>query len=376
MAYFLFFSVILLNIACVLMHKKSKIISVYSVIALAFVMGYAGTSFGDLDSYEIFYYSPNDLTRFEAGYIFINDLFSEIGFTFEQFRVILFILCSLLLFFSVRIITDNYNAVILLYALSMFYFLSVALRFYIAFSIAVFAMSFLLKKSKTSMVCFLVLLLFATLFHKSVIVLLVYMIAFLPQPFTKKMNRTFVYISFLSVFFSFVLVLLPGLITPMANFVNSMFLDVFDDMDHLSNSYLSGNYSRRYSLYIIFYIVNVLAYTIAVQNMKRDGKVAVDQSEKVYTAALIHLMISFLIILSQTFIRLLFIPMFFMFAFLSRSGDIEISKKGLVIGNYRFELSICNVLIITCTALTWFVALYVVGDLGFDLGYFLSTSKL
>lgn len=378
MAYLLYFSVIALNVICVLGKTKSKLVAIYSLAALTLVMGYAGTLSGDLRTYSECYLSSDFLfTGFESGYIAINLFFRELGLDFEQFRIIIFLICSVFIMLAIRGITNNYNMVILLYTLVMFYFLSVAIRFFIAFAIAVFALSLLIKGKKKNIIIGILLILLAAQFHRSAYVILLYLVCVLPTKMLSGVNKVLTVASLFSVMIGVFLIVFPGSISSISNVVSDMVAGVFnEDVGEMSNSYLDGGYSRLHIVYLIFYLYSCVISLLVARTVSNEEKISKVTYEKYKSIALLGLSAAFLVLVSQTFIRLLFLPLFMGFILLAKAcEDDKANPTVLKVGRYDLSMGIRNTLIIT-TSLTWFVMLYIVGDLSFNLMRFLANNKL
>lgn len=378
MAFILFGGVIACNLFCVMTKRKNNIIALLSVVALSLVMAFAGTNFGDLESYFQRYNDLNfEFTVFEPGYIELNYFFNELGFSFDQFRLAIFIICSALLFFSVRRVTKNYNMVVLLYTLTMFYFLAVALRFFIAFSIAVFALTLLWKSKKRYVIISILLIVLAAQIHKSVYITLFFLIMVFSTKVLKMINNILTFISMASLIFAFILMLYPELIPTVANATNYILGGLFgDSLGDLLDSYLTRGYSRRYIIYCLFYAYSYIVSIMAIKSLRKHDRISDELSEKYKVVATLSLAMGFLVVVSQTFLRLMFIPLFMGFIMFAKVAESDKNDPvGVTINDSLISLELRNSLIIS-TSLTWFIMLYVVGDLSFNLVQFLSANAL
>ena len=122
-------------------------------------------------------------TRYEIGYVFLNYIVSRVT---HNFTVLLIIITSFYLYSSFRLIRRYAKtpelAIVLMFTLSLFYFAMNIERQCIAMAIFYFAIPFLEKKKCIS---YCVIVIIASLFHKSAIILLI--LAFLPKiNFTNK----------------------------------------------------------------------------------------------------------------------------------------------------------------------------------------------
>lgn len=374
----LFYGVIALNLGYVVFKKKSALIALLSVAALSLVMGYAGTLMGDLNGYKtVFETNVSDYEeRFEMGYLHLNDFFAQMGFDFDQFRIALFLLCALLIYFTVRSITKEYNLIVLLYTLVLFYFFSVALRFFVAFAIGIFACRFLLKDKWYHIPMFVGLVLLAAQFHKSLYVLLLFAVCLLPGKALKIINKVFLLLSGLSLVLAVYMLAFPGDISYFADIFNAITSDTFTELSELSNSYFGGGYSRIYVLYILFYVFGVVCTYFSLSYLWEKGLIEDKVMDKIWCIQLIGLIISPAILLSQTIMRLIFIPVFIGFLTFGKAFEHQPPLgKGMKADNLVLSTAVYKILVIG-SALTWFVKLYLIGDLGFNLTYFLNTNTL
>ena len=378
MAYVLFFGAIALNLTCVFCKKQNKSIALVSLIMILFVMGFASVKFGDLEVYYTYYQRSNfKLSRFEPGYIFINLFFANLGFNFNQFRIVIFVLCSLILYFATKSITKNYNMVVLLYTITLFYFLTVALRFFIAFTFVVYAASLLMKDKKKNIILFVLLIFVAAQFHASSYIALIYLLCMANGKALKYINIFLTITSLVALSFGFISMIMPNNISLLLSALTRFFPSLLNDgINYLSDFYLTGTYSRHYFIYVFFYLYNCIVSLLAASVLKTHSVLNSTTVSKFNTIVLIHLSLSFLVLASQTFIRLMFIPMFLGFLIFAKMTESDVLKVNtLQIRNIKMSASITKIILIS-TSLTWFVMLYLIGDLGFNLFWFLSNNML
>lgn len=374
MAYALFFGVIALNLICVMMKKNSRIIALLSVIALAIVMGYAQTTFGDLSTYRENYESGNidENVRFESGYIFINLFFLEHGFNFNQFRIAIFLISALCLFLMARKYKPNYNLLVLLYTLSIFYFLSVALRYFLGFAVLFLGLAFLLKEKKLNVILFAALVLLAAQFHKSFVVCFLFLPCFLPQKALQRVNKVLFFLSFISMGIIAMMIVAPGTISVISSFLNSFASDIFTDLESMSDSYFGGRYSRRYVIYVLFYIINCLCTYVGIKYMVSRGDLSQNACDKILCIQLLFMVMTPTVLLSQTMMRLIFIALMLQFVMAAKLANLYKNERILIPwGKIRLTRG-TYVFVTILSAATWFTQLYLIGDLGFNLMNFLS----
>ena len=130
MTTFLFYGIIILNVLFSVIEKKSTIVVLLSFLGLALIMGYASNTYGDFIIYEYNYYSDSG-SYWEAGYFLISSIANHAGISFELFRLIVFVLGFSIIIYEFRHFAIHYNLFVSLYSLSLFYFFSVTIRFFI-----------------------------------------------------------------------------------------------------------------------------------------------------------------------------------------------------------------------------------------------------
>lgn len=162
----LYFSVMIINLICVLLRKKSKLILLMNAFIFSFIY-YGNTRSGnsDLSVYRAYYNHPTR-TLSDFGYAWFTNTLHSIGVSFNAFLLIIFVMFLFaLLIFSHRY-GCNYSVFFLLFGLFYFFFTLEVLRFFIATTFLLIACSFLIKKNTK---LFLVFLIIAVSFHVSFI---------------------------------------------------------------------------------------------------------------------------------------------------------------------------------------------------------------
>ena len=102
----LFYCVLAANIGCVLLKKKSKILTVLSVV-LAIYIGFANTGSGDYSAYHTVY--DFDLRYGEIGYMILMKVSNFIGLSFGKLQGVICALSLGIILYVFRQYSDNYQ---------------------------------------------------------------------------------------------------------------------------------------------------------------------------------------------------------------------------------------------------------------------------
>lgn len=140
-----YFTSMLSNILLVLNKKHSKLIFTLTFIFM-WVLYFGNTGNPDLLSYESIYNTDN--TTLEIGFRFIINLSKHFNIDFKTFVCIMSLICLLLVFGTISKFTTNTNYVIAFYFIYPFVLDVIQLRNFMALSIVIFSMRFLLINDK------------------------------------------------------------------------------------------------------------------------------------------------------------------------------------------------------------------------------------
>ena len=315
MAFVIFILVVALNSLLFFLKKESKLIAGVSAVFLALLMAFSSVEIGSGDSYyyNLEYYNSDLLINSgETTFNFLMVLFNNLGFSFQWFRFVMFLFCFLLICFPALKNGKSINLFVVLYAISIYYFLCVSLNFFIGLSVVVFATSFLNKKR---IIIFAALVLLASTIHQSMIFSL-----FLLITIFRKRNKQHKYF-FLSILvfaeflFLVAMTIFTSLIPHFTNFVYQTVEPFFNTNSSYLREYLTVGFSRSSALYALFYLLNLLLAKLAMNHISQSDDYSSNQKSFCDFSYLISLLCSFFIpflIITPTMTRMLFLGLIFM----------------------------------------------------------------
>lgn len=147
----------ILFISCILLgfiFPKSKLVLILQCLVCMVVFSF-GTKSPDYNGYYYSFYSISEnngfyifLKEFEIGYKVINFLFRNIGFDFNQFRLIIFFVSYVLIVSTIVLYTKKINAVFSLYMIFPFCMDCVQIRNFIGSAIIIFSLRYLFANKK------------------------------------------------------------------------------------------------------------------------------------------------------------------------------------------------------------------------------------
>ena len=364
-----FLFVIISNLITVLLRKRSKIIVALSIAILAILMGFSSTVKGDSYWYSMEYYGQTTLVGDrEFGFNFLMSFFSGLGIPFEAFRIIIFLVCILLMYYGLKKHIYNYHQFLLFYSVSFYYFLAIALNFFLAISVIIFAMQFLFKKR---IIPYVALVAFASIFHSAALYALLFLAVLLPNKILFRSLGVILAINILLVVFMAVNTSsISGIAMAYQRFLGRF---LTGGSSYLVE-YVTVGYSRSSIRYIVFYLINIgLQYGIF--NKCRDK--LQDESELAFLAygmkiSLISSVFLPLMVFTITMIRLLFIPL--IICFTTYQILLKYNIDGFKLSTIKIKASSVN-LLCHLSVMIWLV-FYLRHELGFDLIYFLSNNTL
>jgi len=176
---YIYFAVLLINLIAYLSGKKSKFLSVVSVIfVVVFVAGirYNETVIGyDLRNYAIHYANPETIGGTEIGFKAVNYLGKMLGLSFEQFYMVLVSVCLCVVFLTVNRMKCNMHLFLVAYMLYFIMCPMSQLRNMCAFAVFIHAFPlFRTGSSPKNMWRIYAHILVAALFHFTFILFLIY----------------------------------------------------------------------------------------------------------------------------------------------------------------------------------------------------------
>lgn len=163
-------------IAFGLMLRKNRAVTIY-ILLVMFILAAYNYMNADYESYLISYSTIANGTGFRyIGYSKLLYFFASRGFSFTQYRYVFFVMCFILLFISVRMLTNDVNFVLALYMIFSFPLDTVQMKTFISELFVLLGISLYIARKgniesktieqKKQLICLLFLCL-ATLLHFS-----------------------------------------------------------------------------------------------------------------------------------------------------------------------------------------------------------------
>lgn len=176
----LYYLIWFINIGLALRKKKSSFIATISILFLGVVFCSNRGMSGDAYKYKMDFEHPQyALVWIDKGYVSLKNLAHMAGInTYNAFLVAIFAISIVLFYLGIRRFTNNYHPLIALTMVFIFPLWATAIRYFLATGIVVFAISELLLKKRKFVYILLVIL--ASLFHRSMLFCLIYLLAGIP----------------------------------------------------------------------------------------------------------------------------------------------------------------------------------------------------
>lgn len=182
-----FFITIITNLIIAFLNKNSKIITILSLLAVGIIMA-GNTDNPDMIGYMNMFTSRTYSSTYEMGFKMLTTFVSRIGASYNQYLLVIVVLSFLLVFFSFKKYVSSWHLIIAGYMTYLMFFDITQIRYFIAGSFVLSGISFLAQKQR---LFFVLLVLAGSLFHKSVLVFLIYFIIQPGKVFSKKQVEVF-----------------------------------------------------------------------------------------------------------------------------------------------------------------------------------------
>lgn len=179
MTYLIYGFLLSLNIFLFLLRIQSKIVAGLTLVFIGILFVGESTN-PDLINYIRYYnnapYSEYSLTNgIEVGFLFICKLGNTFGMDFFQLKFWIFILCSILVWRTLKKYCLNYNLLLAFYMTYAMFLDIVQIRNFIALSLFIFAFPYLMHKRR-GILKYTIIIIVAALFHSSAILYLIFLI--------------------------------------------------------------------------------------------------------------------------------------------------------------------------------------------------------
>lgn len=315
MLYFLYYFLLLSNIVQSIIRKKSALLLIVTIFFLFFLFFSNDASGHDHYLYKIGFENVDKELGFEVLYTAIVVAIKGLGITdYNAFLSVYFVICLLLQFLGLRRHLTIGHPLLALYMVFIFPQWAIAIRIFLALSIVIFSLRFLLNGKRICYVCGVIL---ATAVHFSVAPL-VFLALFFSEKSVSKMERAeyssiilkillpfFLLLSIASYFFAESTVY--GTATALLS--SMMGSDATLDIDNKISSYFESKTKLGFMIFVVIYAVNLLM-ALKMRNVSRRRVFAddLDLRKLAFSGIVINLFLSFtlpLVVLNLVFGRLM-----------------------------------------------------------------------
>ena len=209
------------NMLLALTRKHSKVIAMFLLLFM-WLLFWGNTMNPDYEAYSSLYSNIQhgvpafEKVDMEIGFILIMRLCTLLGLNYTGFLALTSLCCYLMIHSTVKLYCRNYNYVYLLYFIFPFFIDVIQIRNFIAMSILIYSVRFLVMSGIKGKVRYVVLLLLATTIHR---VSLVYLPMILIRP--EKKNNLIYCLATCSLLFSILFLLNDKEIPIFASYIES-----------------------------------------------------------------------------------------------------------------------------------------------------------
>lgn len=253
-----FFIIIVIFLGMI--FKKSKLLTWIMLLIAIVLIG--GSSFNaDYYSYENNYFSiGNGLENwdFEFGFQLINKLAYKLGFSYQDFRIIIALIGMLLIYQTVKKFTQNTAYVMSLYLIYPLILDTIQIRNFFAMSIVIYGMRYIISLEKYYLK-FIIAIALATSIHATMAFYLAFLLVSLKN--NQKMISVVVSISVLST------ILMPYIIKTASFFIASDKISTYFYTETSILTQIGVFIYFFYSIYIIVFLETILS-KLDVKKMK------------------------------------------------------------------------------------------------------------
>lgn len=297
MLIFFYLSLIAINFFLFITNKKSKMVSIFSTVFIFLLM--QGNSYNaDYKNYEFFYLNQSFPHSIEKGFVAVSNWFSSQNLNYNIFLLFLFIILFILSIYILHKYIKNYNFLIVCYSSYLMFFDTVQIRFFIVEIAYLYLLYFLSENKK---MYFVVTILIASMFHRTILVYLpLYLIFFLKKRKSKSILK---YLFCVIILFCFI-IFLNGNKVP---FIDDIIKLILDDSSQ-KNIYFETVTRLGFILTFICYFVNVFISKIAYDFTRKSFNSSIYNkyvkfSRIVYLANLFSCFTLPLLMLNNNFLR-------------------------------------------------------------------------
>lgn len=190
--------------------KNNKIVGFFVFAVLGYLIGFANpTTTTDYPVYE-YYYNYGGATGnfyFEKGYSLISKLFYDIGFNYQEFRILIAFCGFLILFIGISRFTNNIVFVGFIYGLTIFFNDATQVRNFLMIALVILGLSFLKDGSSKKNFCLsLLFIIIAGQIHSlGYAFIIIPFLSLIPQEIVRRYFNIFIIMFTISLCFLFLL---------------------------------------------------------------------------------------------------------------------------------------------------------------------------
>lgn len=193
-----------------LIKKKSTLLSLLLFITLWILFGF-NTENADYRFYELMFNGAINIP--DRGFEFLLGFFNLIGFTYQQFLIVITLICYVIIFISIKRYTENLSYVMALYFIFPFMFDVVQIRNFIALTILLYGLQYLFTNNKTDIFKYICFVLVASTIHFA---FLFYLVLILVKFFSSWKKMLVILSAFIILV---ILILYSGFLTVLLNYL-------------------------------------------------------------------------------------------------------------------------------------------------------------
>lgn len=229
----LFYSVIILNLICVLFKFKSKII-LFLTVLVCYLLFVGNTTDPDMQNYIVYYMNSTNFNSIlshptEIGFYLLNLICNMLSMDVIAYKSVVFFICLLLIYSSLKYFNANYSAFCIFYLLGFFLVNIIQFRFFIASAIIIYGLRFLQSSNSGSTCKWIITVFVASSFHTIAILFIIFLVF-------KIKNKNIVIKCLLFISFSIFCLMF---VLPKESLV-SLLLNLFGSNDNRINMYFSN----------------------------------------------------------------------------------------------------------------------------------------
>lgn len=242
--------------------RISDVLGFAIFVALIIIMGGNSNNL-DYRNYELTYNLLNHMKGSEVGYFTIQEIGNKFGLSFQQFKLLISILCMIIMRVSVKKYIRNTAGFYFLYFLYPFFLDVIEIRNFIGLTLLVSAIPFLRKERVKDKAIFVALVVIAALFHNIFIV-------FLPLVFIDRIDneRGKKWILRLTVVVSVLIMLTPSVVLSIIN----VFLARLSSLGVIeTRSSYAESVQTRFG-FLLFFAKQLIGYIVSFYEVKTIEK--------------------------------------------------------------------------------------------------------